>query len=174
MPNVLFVLSFLGQLKIDDFNQAHPAHAPGLTGPIFDIKDLFDLLEGFSFFHQGLNSDLLFFDALNQVLDVFLRSQVAVAVDKYLSIQVQDALQDFDQAEGASVFMAVDGKVSTDKEEVTDKSYFFTGKIDDGIPIRVRWAEIKEIDACALQDAIKIKGESIGEGDVRKIGALLG
>ncbi len=99
MPNVLFVLSFLGQLKINDFNQAHPVHAPGLAGPVFDIKDLFDLLEGFSFFHQGLNSDLLFFDALNQLLDVFLRSQVAVAVDKYLSIQVQDALQDLDQTE---------------------------------------------------------------------------
>jgi hypothetical protein len=38
------------------------------------------LLEGFSFFHQGLNADLLFFHAFNQILDVFLRSQVAVAV----------------------------------------------------------------------------------------------
>jgi hypothetical protein len=47
---------------------------------VFDIKDLFDLLEGFSFFHQGLNADLLFFHAFNQILDVFLRSQVAVAV----------------------------------------------------------------------------------------------
>jgi hypothetical protein len=92
------------------------------------MKDLFHFFEGFSFFHQSLNSDLLFFDALNQVLDVFLRSQVAVAVDKYLSVQVQDALQDLDQTKRASIFVAVDERVSTDKDEVADKSYFFTGE----------------------------------------------
>ena len=128
---------------------------------VFDIKDLLDLLEGFSFFHQGLNSDLLFFDALHQVLDVFLRSQVAVAVDKYLSIQVQDGLQDFDQTERASVFGAVDERVSADKDKVADKSYLFSGKIDDGITVRVRGAEIKEIDARASRDAANIEAESI-------------
>jgi len=92
LPNALLGLFFLGQLKIDDFNEAHPAHASGLAGPVFDIKDLFDSLEGFSLFHQGLNPDLLFFDALNMVLDVFLRSQVAMAVNKDLRIQIQNGL----------------------------------------------------------------------------------
>jgi len=161
-------LSFLGQLKIDDFNEAHPAHAP-----VFDIKDFFNLLEGFSFFHHGLNLDLLFFDALNQVLDVFLRSQVAVAMDKCLSIQVQDGLQDFKQPKGASVFGAMDEKVSADKQKVADKSYLFIGKINDGITVRVRRAKIKEIDARASQGAVKIKVKPVAEGDVRKIGMLL-
>ena len=80
LPKSLFGLSFLGQLKIDDFNEVHPTHAFRLARPVFDIEGLFYLLEGSCFLHQGLNSDLLFFDALNQVLDVFLRIQVAVAV----------------------------------------------------------------------------------------------
>ncbi len=166
-----FRLSFLGQLKIDDFNKAHPAHA---SRPVFDIEDLLDLIEGFSFFHQGLNSDLFFFDALNDAQDVFLRSQVAVTVDKYLSVEVQDGLQDFDQTERVSIFVAVDQRVSTDKDEVTDKSYPFIRKIDDGITVRVRRAEIKEIDARASQDAAKIEAESLRESNVRKIGAFLG
>jgi len=61
-----FRLFFLSQLKIDDFNEAHPAPASGL---VFDNKDLFDLLECLFFFHQGLDSGLLFFDALNQVFN---------------------------------------------------------------------------------------------------------
>ena len=58
----LFRLSFFGQLKIDDFDKAHPAST---SSPVFDIEDLLDLIEGVSFFHQGLYSDLFFFDALN-------------------------------------------------------------------------------------------------------------
>ena len=80
-----------------------------------------------------------------------------MTVDKYLNVQVQNSLQDFDQTERASIFVAVDEWVSSDKDEVTDKSYLFIGKIDDGITIRVRRAEIKEIDAFASQDAAKIE-----------------
>jgi len=69
--------------------------------------------------------------------------------------------------------MAVDDLVSADKDEVADKSYLFIGKIDDGITVRVRRAEIKEINARASH-AGKIEAEPIGEGDVRKIHAFLG
>ena len=57
-----FGLFSFSQFKIDDFNEAHPANASGL---VFNIEDLFDLLEGLSFFDQGLDSHLLFFDILN-------------------------------------------------------------------------------------------------------------
>ncbi len=153
-----FRLSFLGQLKIDDFDKAHPAPA---SSPVFDIEDLLDLIEGVSFFHQGLYSNLFFFDALNDTQDLFLRSQVAMTVDKYLSVQVQDGPQNFDQTERVSIFVPVDERVSSDKDEVTDKSYLFIGKIDDSITIRVRRAEIKKIDARASWGAAKIEAESL-------------
>jgi len=70
--------------------------------------------------------------------------------------------------------VAVDQRVSTDKDEIPDKSYPFIRKIDDGITVRVCWTEIKKIDARTSQHATKIKTESFGEGDVWKIGAFPG
>lgn len=70
--------------------QRTPPGWSGRSSILFDIKGFFNLLEGFPFFHH----DLLFFDALDQVLNVFLRSQIGVTVGKYLSIQVQDGFKD--------------------------------------------------------------------------------